>query len=169
MVDIFTSKDEKLERIEKRLAALERKTGQNFSNVSASIDMMKRMMMELQTENKSLKADRDFLLNRYKEILRRVPGSDVISSGIFAPIKDGIKSTSGLVRDIVLEDFEDPKKAGADSLFELVMNRKKISLPDAAREIGVSEKKAKYWALALEKRGLISTDVRMRKTLLMKK
>jgi cell division septum initiation protein DivIVA len=171
MVDLFISKDEKIESLEKKIRALERKMNYNFDNVEKSFDMMKNILIELQTENKDLKKDRDFLLSKYKELLRRVEssGSFAAVSTVTTPIKNELKESATLLKDIAMEGFyPDSGKTNIDDLFELIMNKKKITMDKAAKELGVDEKRVRYWALKLEKQGLIKMNEALGKTILLK-
>lgn len=172
MVDLFLSKDEKLDKMEKKLASLERKMSYNFSRVEESIDLMKKVVVDLQTQNSELRKDRDFLLSRYKNVLRKVAATDsftALNDKFVTPIKSELKESADLIREITVEGLYPESKTNVDSLFELVMNRKRLTADRAAKELGVDEKKVKYWALRLEKQGLIRTQESLGKTVLMKK
>lgn len=151
-MELFVSKDEKIQSFEKRLAELERTVDRRFSQMGESFDAFRKIILDMKTENAEIKKDRDFLMERYKEMLRR------LDLPLVTPIKESIKETSNLVRDIVLEDFDKEKRPGADDLFELVMKRRKIAAGSAARELGVTEEKAVHMAERLEKNGLIQVS-----------
>ena len=168
MVDIFLTKDEKIADLEKRIKELDRKVDYNFGQIQQSFDTLKEVLIKVQLENKDLKKDRDFLMEKYREVLRSVPGNYAVGDRIIRPIKNEIRETSGLIKDIALEGFGTGEE-NIDGLFELVMNKKSIEMKKAAKQLGVSEKKTRYWALALEKKGLIKMQEGLGKTVLTKK
>ena len=169
-MDIMLSKNEQIERLERKIRSLEQKMEYKLSNVDSSLEMLKNSLIQLQNENKELKNDRDFLLGKYKDTLRRIEKSEILGAKFISPIKTEIRENANLIRDIALEGFgADTGKSGIDSLFELVMNKKKLTAEKAAKELGVDEKKVKYWALKLENQGLIKTQGTLGKTLLLKK
>jgi predicted nuclease with TOPRIM domain len=149
-MDIILSKDERMDKLEKKLKELENKMERNFSRTSESFESFRDILLQLQKENAELKKDRDFLLEKYKEVVRKL--------GIAEPIKKAISENAGLIREIVTEGFGAEKSGkDIDDLFELIMNKKKITLKSAAKKLGVQEGRARYWALKLDKQNLINT------------
>jgi len=167
-MDLFLTKEEKIENLEKKIQALERKMDRNFLAVNESFDTFRKIIVELQKKNVELEKDKDFLLEKYKEVIRKI-NAPVSVKNVIEPIKEAINENKNLIKDIVLEDIDiEPKKKNIEDLFELVMRNKKITLKSAARHLDVTENHAKYWALKLQKQGLIKIAESPIKTELMK-
>ncbi|MCX6815972.1 MAG: hypothetical protein NT120_03925 [Candidatus Aenigmarchaeota archaeon] len=156
-MDLFLTKDEKIEALEKRIQALERRTDRNIATLNESFLTFQDVIIGMQKENTEIKKDRDFLLERYKEVIRRIDEKTNISRGIFAPVKNEIKESANLIRDIVLEDL-DPERKNIDDLFELVMKSRKMDIKSAARKLAISEEQTKIWADKLQNKGLIKIN-----------
>ena len=163
-MDIILSKNERMEKMERRLRLLEHKMDRNFSRTSESFETFRKIIIELQKENSELKRDRDFLLEKYKNVIRKLE----LPAGA-QPIKEAINENLNLIREVALEGFDAEKdRKNIDDLFEVVINSSKISLKSAAKRLGVTEKKALYWSLALQKKGLIGINNKFGKTELRK-
>jgi|GEM_PF-6705373 len=144
-MDILVGRDEKIRRLERAIKDLEKKTEKNFENIGHSFDTFKSVVLKLQEENEGLKKDRDFLLEKYKEVVRQL-GS---------PVKDALEENAKVFRDALLEDIGGKN---IDDLFELIMKSKRLSAIAAARKLEVAEDTVKTWAARLEKKGLIDFD-----------
>ena len=163
-MDIILSKNEQMEKLEKRLRLLEHKMDRNFSRTNESFETFRKVIIELQKENVELKRDRDFLLDKYKDVIRKLE----LPVGVH-PIKEAINENLNLIREVALEGFGVEKnRKNIDDLFELVINNNKISLKSAAKRLGVTEKKSLFWALTLQKKGLIGINNKFGKTELRK-
>ncbi len=159
-MDIILTKDQKLEKLEKKLRELEHKIDKNFLRTNESFDTFRKVIIHLQRENAELKRDRDFLLEKYKDVLRKIELPD----SLIQPVKQTINENAGFLKDIIVEGLEpSTKKKNIDDLFELVMKNKKIALKSAANKLGTTEKTALYWALKLQRQGLINVNDKLGK------
>jgi hypothetical protein len=133
---MFASKDQRIVELEKKVAQME----QSFAAFRSVIEKM-------QNENADIRRDRDFLMERYKNVLRQLEKP-------LMPVKDAITDTSDLVRDIMLEGLSVDEKS-IDDLFELVMRNRKIKTKKAVTVLKLSEDRVRSLAEKLKKQGLI--------------
>lgn len=157
-MDIILTKDQRMEKLEKKFRELEHRMNKSFFRTDESFETFRKIIIHLQKENAELKSDKDFLMEKYKEVLRKLELQ--LPGNIVRPIKETINENVNLLKDIIVEDLdiEKDKKHSVDDLFELVMKNKKVSLKAAAKKLGSTEKKTLYWALKLQKQGLISVN-----------
>jgi hypothetical protein len=135
---MLESKDRRLAELEKRMKQMEQ-----------SFIVFRETVEKMQHENAEIRRDKDFLMARYKDVLRRIEKPLI-------PLRAEINDTTGLVRDIILEGVDDEK--GIDDLFELVMKSRKIRAKKAAATLKLSEERIRDLAEKLKKRGLIDFD-----------
>ena len=148
-MDIILSKDERIEKLDKKIKEIDTKIERNFARTDESFETFRKIILNLQQENAELRSDRDFLLEKYKEFMRKFSTPGIVQ------VKDKIGENVNLMKDLVLEGMDImPEKKGADDLFELVLKKKKLTAKAASRELGVAEGKVKYWALKLKANGL---------------
>ncbi|MBI2578607.1 MAG: hypothetical protein HYW26_02750 [Candidatus Aenigmarchaeota archaeon] len=151
---------------EKKIARLEREMNRRMQRMEESFSIMKDTIIKLKKENIELKSDRDFLLERYKDILRKLPSiSEPVKESIVKPAKqiiiDNAKffervAKEGIVsNEKVIADLKKDYKAPLDELFDLVMKNKKVKLKDAAKKFGVHEGLVEQWARVLQDYELI--------------
>ncbi|MBI3190313.1 hypothetical protein HYZ41_01265 [archaeon] len=152
-MDINLTKDERIEKLEKRLRNLEMKMDRSFSKTNESFETFKDVLQRLQNENISLKKDRDFLIDKYKELMQNM------GSHVSGKLKQAVSDNTKLIKDLVLEDLDvTPEKNKIEDLFELVVKKKKLTAKSAAAELGVRENKVKFWALKLKDKDLIDVN-----------
>lgn len=151
---------------EKRIAKVERDMNRRMQRMEESFSIMKDAIIRLKKENIELKNDRDFLLERYKDILRKLPDiSEPVKENIVGPAKqiiiDNAKffervAKEGLVsNEKIVADLKKDHKAPLDELFEFVVRNKKVKLKDAAKKFGVHEGLVEQWARILQDYELI--------------
>lgn len=151
---MFSSKDEQVKRLEKRVDSLEKRMNRNFMRLNDSLQTVTDVITKMQQENKELKKDRDFLLERHREIMRSVE----TESRLVKELKDRFIEPA---RKELQEDIELVKTAVAVSgsrkgdLFDIVMKSGRIKVKDAARKLSVHEMQIETWAEDMEKSGLI--------------
>jgi hypothetical protein len=135
---MFASKDQRIDELEKRMKQME----QSFISFRTVVEKM-------QGENAEIRRDRDFLMERYKDVLRRLEKP-------LLPLKAEINNTTSLVRDIMLEGVSEEK--GLDDLFELVMKSGRIKTKKAAAALKLSEDRVRFLAERLKRQNLIDAD-----------
>ena len=69
---MFSSKDEHVKKLERGIENLEKKMNRNFMRINDSLQTITDVITKMQEENKGLKKDRDFLIEKHKEIMRSV-------------------------------------------------------------------------------------------------
>jgi predicted nuclease with TOPRIM domain len=152
-MDIILTKNERMEKLEKRLRDLEMKMDRGFSRTSESFETFKDFLQRLQNENAELKKDRDFLLGKYKELVQGM------GSHLSGKLRQAASENTKLIKDLVLEDMDImPEKKGAGDLLGMIIKKKKLTAKSASKELGVRESKVKLWALRLKSRGLIDVN-----------
>ncbi|MBI4174847.1 MAG: hypothetical protein HY517_04330 [Candidatus Aenigmarchaeota archaeon] len=152
---------------EKRIARLERDMNRRFQRMEESFTIMTVAINRLKKENIELRNDRDFLLERYKDILRKA-STEQLQERIIEPAKQVVAENARFLERVakqgmlsnekLLDDLKKEHKAPLDKLFELVMNKKKIKVSEAARKFGVHEGLMEQWALALRDYELIEVQ-----------
>ncbi len=91
---MFLSKDERLEKLEKRINEMERNINKRFNDMESSFRLFKNVLKRMQSEKSSLEKDRDFLIEKQKEALRRLSFS---GQNVIAPLRNEFED---LVNDV---------------------------------------------------------------------
>lgn len=99
-------KDEKLEKIEKRLDKLEKNVERKFSHIEESFRIFRDVIIKLQTEKEGLEKDRDFLIEKQKDAIRKLPVKDSFHKRITEPVKNEIEENICLIRKLSKEGIE---------------------------------------------------------------
>lgn len=153
---MFATKDEEIRRLEKRLENMEKRVNRNFLRVNDSLQTVTDVITRMQQENKELKKDRDFLVEKHKEIMRSMETESRLikemKERFVAPARNELKEDIDLLKQAVKEGFRHSKK---DELFDMVMKDGKVRIREAARRFSVHEAQIETWAKDLEKAGLI--------------
>lgn len=105
---LFDSKDEKITRLDKKIYGMERRMEQGLQRMNETITTLKEIIIKLQTENTQLRSERDFLVERHKKMLRRVPVPDLageISERLVKPAAGRIKENAEFVQLLAKEGF----------------------------------------------------------------
>ena len=183
---MFDSKDDKVGRLEKDIREMERKVEQNLQRMNETVKSLNDIILRLQRENVQLRSERDFLVERHKKMLKRVPVPDLafeINEKLVKPASGKIKENVDFVQLLAKEGFvelkeqkENPAKKNPidelkdtiidvssrshgktiDSLFEMISKTGKIRADDAARKLGVHEVQIEEWAKILEEHEMAS-------------
>ena len=183
---MFDSKDDKVGRLEKDIREMERKVEQNLQKMNETVKSLNDIILRLQRENVQLRSERDFLVERHKKMLKRVPVPDLafeINEKLVKPASGKIKENVDFVQLLAKEGFvelkeqkEKPAKKNPidelkdtiidvssrshgktiDSLFEMISKTGKIRADDAARKLGVHEVQIEEWAKILEEHEMAS-------------
>ncbi|KHO47619.1 MAG: coiled-coil [archaeon GW2011_AR5] len=183
---MFDSKDDKVGRLEKDIREMERKVEQNLQRMNETVKSLNDIILRLQRENVQLRSERDFLVERHKKMLKRVPVPDLafeINEKLVKPASGKIKENVDFVQLLAKEGFvelkeqkEKPAKKNPidelkdtiidvssrshgktiDSLFEMISKTGKIRADDAARKLGVHEVQIEEWAKILEEHEMAS-------------
>ncbi len=168
---MFSSKDEQIKKLEKNIENLEKKMNRNFMRMNDSLQTITDVITQMQQENKSLKKDRDFLIEKHKEIMRSVETESRLikemKQKFIEPARKELKEDVELLKTAVGEGFKHGKK---EELFDMVIKSGKIKLKEAARKLNVHEMQIETWAKDMENSGLIDVfesgkDTELRKKL----
>lgn len=156
---MFETKDEKIRNLEKRIEAMERRINRNFMRVNDSLQTVTDVITRLEKENGELKKDRDFLVEKHRELLRSVESESRLvkemKEKIIGPAREGIRQDIELLKDVVKDGIARNRR---DELFDMVMKSGSIKIREAARKLNVHDLQIETWARDLEKAGLL--DIR---------
>lgn len=180
---MFETKDEKLSKMDKKISDLERKMEENFDRVNDTITTLNEIIFHLQADNTKLRGEKDFLLERHKKLVRRVPVPDLsreVNNRLVKPAADKLRENAGLLRDAALEGFveiKEPKKIvkrdpakelkdhvlrntqssgkTIDRLYEIISETGCIRSDDAARRLNVHEVQVEEWGKILQEHELV--------------
>ncbi len=149
------------EDIEKRVAALEKK----IDHIDAAFNVFRDVLIKIQNENVQLRKNRDFLLGKHKDLMKKSVNKDKLASEIKQKLVDPfvkeINEDAQLVRKLTSQLHEkEPSADGEapsrlDELFVLVMNRGVVTTKEAANYFDVHELQIEEWAATLEDHGLV--------------
>ena len=117
------SKDEKISRLEKDMALLERKIDKKFDRTDESFGIFKSAMIRMQEENASLRKDRDYLLESYSKLLDRLHDS---------ALSDGLRSAVDTMRGSLKDNFETIREAAKEGVIPSNTNETKSRQKNAS-------------------------------------
>lgn len=114
---IFDTKNEKVDKLEKKIYDMEKKLENNMKNVDNTISTLNQIILKLQSENTRLRSERDFLVERHKKMLKRVPVPDLvleINERLVKPTANKIRENAEFVELVTKEGFVEikPKAEG---------------------------------------------------------
>ena len=177
---IFDSKDDKVNRLKKDVHDMERRVESSLQKMNETIKTLNDIILRLQRENVQLRSERDFLVERHKKMLKRVPVPDLaaeINEKLVKPAAGKIRENAEFVQLLAKEGFVELKDQGPkrqelkstiidvssrshgksiDSLFEIVSRAGKIRADDAARRLNVHEVQIEEWAKILEDHEMVT-------------
>ena len=125
---IFDTKDGRIKRLEKDVHDMDRRMENSLQKMNETIKTLNEIILRLQRENVQLRSERDFLVERHKKMLRRVPVPDLameINEKFVKPTAGKIKENAEFVQLLAKEGFVEiketkPSKAkGKDPVQEL--------------------------------------------------
>ena len=125
---IFDTKDGRIKRLEKDMHDMDRRMENSLQKMNETIKTLNEIILRLQRENVQLRSERDFLVERHKKMLRRVPVPDLameINEKFVKPTAGKIKENAEFVQLLAKEGFVEiketkPSKAkGKDPVQEL--------------------------------------------------
>lgn len=155
---MFSSRDEEIRRLEKKIENLEKRTGRNFVRLNDSLNTVTDVIIRLEKENSELKKDRDFLLEKQKELLRSVETENRLIKEMrekfIEPAREGLRQDIELVKQAISDDYKSKK----DELLDMVMRQGRIKVKEAARKLNVHNVQIETWAQDFEKAGLVQLD-----------
>ena len=105
---IFDSKDDKVNRLKKDVHDMERRVESSLQKMNETIKTLNDIILRLQRENVQLRSERDFLIERHKKMLKRVPVPDLaveINERLVKPTIDRIKENVDFVQLVAKEGF----------------------------------------------------------------
>lgn len=153
---MFDAKNEQVKRLEKKMENLERKMNMNFLRIGDSLQTISDVITKMQQENRELKKDRDFLVEKHKELMRSIETESRLvkemKERFIAPARNAVKEDIELFKQAVKEGVNYSKK---DELFDMVMKSGRVKLKEAARKLSVHDLQIETWAHDLQKAGLI--------------
>lgn len=182
---MFETKDEKLSKMEKRIAEMEKKMDRNFNRINDTISTLNEIIFHLQSENTKLRGEKDFLVERHRKLVKRVPVPDLsseVSNKLVKPASNVIRENANLFRDAALEGFvelrepeqkkivkKDPAKElkqhviantqssgrTIDRLYEIIGETGRVRCDDAARRLNVHEIQIEEWGKILQEHELV--------------
>ena len=182
---MFDTKDDKLSKMEKRLNEMEKKMAQNFERVNETISTLNEIIFHLQADNTKLRNEKDFLVERHKKLVMRVPVPDLsreINNHLVKPAANKIKENAELFRNAAVEGFieiKDPEPVKTvkrdpvkelkdhvirntqssgktiDRLYELITENGRVRCDEAARRLNVHEIQVEEWGKILQEHELI--------------
>lgn len=190
-----SDKEDKVKELEKRIEELEnqldqdvkelkQRTKEQIRDLGQSFKMLKDVMSKVQREKNELETDRNFLIEKHKELIRNIPIDKSrlkkdIRERLLMPLHRRLKENVELVQRAATEDLvQDEKietdkkdfvgqvkdavmegggetKTPIDDLFEFVIKNGRVKITDAAKKFGVFEARIEEWAKILESHGLI--------------
>lgn len=109
---LFETKNEKMEKLEKKVLDTEKRVEQNLNRMNGTIVTLKEIIIHLQRENTQLRSERDFLVERHKKMLRRVPVPDLakeVNERLVKPAVGKIKENAEFVQLLAKEGFVEIK------------------------------------------------------------
>lgn len=112
-MDIFTTKDDRMKILDRRMSALERKLDAKLERSEENFRLFKDIVIKMQKENIQLKKDRDYLLGSYKKLLDRLNDSALSDDlrGFVEPARNELKDSFNLIREAAKEGLvETPKQ-----------------------------------------------------------
>ncbi len=193
---MFPRKDEKIKQLEKRIEELEsqmeneirdmkRRTKEQMHDLDESFKILKNVLKKVQEEKGELEKDRNFLIEKHKDLIRQIPADRGklkrdIREKLLMPMQRRVKENAELIKQAAVEGLEQEEekreedfikklktavadnkddneetKTPIDELFELVMNEGIVKISDAAKKFGVTEAQLEEWARILENHELI--------------
>lgn len=152
--------------VRKRIEKMERRIDQ----LDHSFAIFKDIILRMQKENITFKQDRDFLVEKYKKLVRQLQPEKTkletdVKKILTSSVKNKIVENAEFFREFSREGFDlsegkpqnVPKEdeTPIDELFVMVMKEGSVNLGKAARKLKVHELQVEEWAKILEDHGLI--------------
>lgn len=132
---IFDTKDDKMAKLEKKIFDMEKRLEHDMNRMNDTVSTLNHIILKLQVENTRLRSERDFLVERHKKMLRRVPVPDLaseINEKLVRPATNMIKENAEFVGLVAKEGFVEirPRKWEKKKIQK---NREQIK--DVAKEL----------------------------------
>ena len=180
------SKDDKMKRLERDVHQMEKRMEDSLQKMNGAIKSLNDIILRLQHENVQLRSERDFLVERHKKMLKRVPVPDLaneINEKFVKPSAGRIRENVDFVQSLAKEGFVELKEIkqkkpekdpidelketiidvssknygkSIDNLYEIVSKAGKMRADEAARKLNVHEVQVEEWAKLLEEHELVS-------------
>ncbi|MFA4820123.1 MAG: hypothetical protein WC613_04155 [Candidatus Aenigmatarchaeota archaeon] len=112
---IFPTKDEKVEHLERKINEMEKRMDVNINKMNQTVVTLREIILRLQSENTQLRSERDFLVERHKKMLKRVPVPDLateINERLIRPATNKIRENVDFVQLIAKEGFVEIQEPG---------------------------------------------------------
>lgn len=105
---IFSTKDEKVEHLERKINEMERRMEFNINKMNQTVVTLREIILRLQRDNTQLRSERDFLIERHKKMLKRVPVPDLaleINEKLVKPTANKIRENVDFVQLVAKDGF----------------------------------------------------------------
>jgi hypothetical protein len=102
--------------MERKIADLEKKLDYNIGRMNESIATLNEIILHMESENKRLRDEKSFLIERHKKMLKRVNVPDLsyeIKERLVKPAADTVKENMNIVRLVAKEGFVEIKDPAA--------------------------------------------------------
>ncbi len=182
---IFDTKDDRMRKLERDIRIMEKRMDDSLQKMNGTIKSLNDIILRLQRENVQLRSERDFLVERHKKMLKRVPVPDLageINEKLVKPASSKIMENVDFVQSLAKEGFVELKEKkrqkkekdpieelketiidvssknygkSIDNLYEIVSKTGKIRADEAARKLNVHEVQVEEWAKLLEEHELV--------------
>ncbi|MBI4174157.1 MAG: hypothetical protein HY517_00805 [Candidatus Aenigmarchaeota archaeon] len=182
---IFDTKDDRMRKLERDIRIMEKRMDDSLQRMNGTIKSLNDIILRLQRENVQLRSERDFLVERHKKMLKRVPVPDLageINEKLVKPASSKIMENVDFVQSLAKEGFVELKEKkrqkkekdpieelketiidvssknygkSIDNLYEIVSKTGKIRADEAARKLNVHEVQVEEWAKLLEEHELV--------------
>src|SRR3989338_2011168 len=127
------SKDDKMKRLERDVHQMEKRMEDSLQKMNGAIKSLNDIILRLQHENVQLRSERDFLVERHKKMLKRVPVPDLaneINEKFVKPSAGRIRENVDFVQSLAKEGFVElkeikqkkPEKDPIDELKETIID-----------------------------------------------
>jgi ribulose bisphosphate carboxylase small subunit len=166
-------------RIDQEISATEFKLKGDLKEINESFSTLKDVIMRLHKEKEVTEKDRQFLMEKHKEFIRKIPVDKnklqkEIEEKLVNPRGKTIRAISKKEENtegvnlpeipaakernpVKYETYKDDEsgKTQIDELFEMVMEKGSVKIKEAAIKFKVHEAQIEEWAKILQEHGLI--------------
>ncbi len=157
--------DEMKKHIEEEMSETRKRVREDMDEIDDSFRMLKEIIMRLHREREDLEHDRDFLMDKHKDFLRKMPVEN-FQKEVNPPTplyeskkeeeEDVMKGLGDLMKTGSTEENQaKSEKTPIDELFEMISQKGTVSIKYAAARFNVHEAQIEEWAGILQDHGMI--------------
>ncbi len=156
--------DEMKKHVEEEISETRKRVREDMGEIDDSFRMLKEIIVRLHREREELGHDRDFLMEKHKDFLRKMPAEKGISREEPEPAipadeskeEDVMKGLGDLMKTGSAEEKQaESEKTPIDELFDLISQKGIVSIKYAADRFNVHEAQIEEWAGILQDHGMI--------------